>query len=99
MYKGLNTLTVLDSADWAQEVWSLAAMGFQLQELYVSHKLMQAWSWDELAAALKWANRYSEVLQDAHWAIPAGCQAGVHCGGHDATDCAACPQGNGESWC
>mmetsp|Transcript_64853 Transcript_64853/g.154842 ORF Transcript_64853/g.154842 Transcript_64853/m.154842 type:complete len:566 (-) Transcript_64853:40-1737(-) len=25
--------------------------------------------------------------------------AGVHCGGHKAPNCAACPQGNGPEWC
>ena len=39
--------------DWAQEVWSFAWMEVQLQEIYVSQKLMTPCSWDELAAALR----------------------------------------------
>merc|ERR1719195_1223180 len=46
-----NGLFQLDKHDWAQEVWSLAAMGLQLQELYISTKFMSPWSWDELASA------------------------------------------------
>mmetsp|Transcript_47852 Transcript_47852/g.145338 ORF Transcript_47852/g.145338 Transcript_47852/m.145338 type:complete len:210 (-) Transcript_47852:32-661(-) len=71
-----NGLHELAPHDWAQEVWSLAAMGLQLQELYVSAKLMSPWAWDELAAALQWARENWEVLQDAHWAVAAGCRKG-----------------------
>jgi len=60
-------------ADWAQEVWSLAALGLQLQELYISHSLMTDEAWDELTAALKWAKKRSRMLEDSHWAIPAEC--------------------------
>merc|ERR1740129_4851 len=68
-----NGLFQLDKHDWAQEVWSLAAMGLQLQELYISTKFMSPWSWDELAAALRFARENWEVLQDAHWILPADC--------------------------
>lgn len=68
-----NGLHMFDENDWAQEVWSLAAMGLQLQELYISAKFMKPWAWDELAAALKWAKEEWEVLQDAHWGVEAEC--------------------------
>lgn len=107
MYKGLNSLSSSekDKNDWLQEVWSLAAMGFQLQELYISHQLLEPWSWALLAEALSWAKKHWEILEDAHWAIPANCQGmrasqdKVKCGNHEAASCDACPQGNGASWC
>merc|ERR1712032_502856 len=68
-----NGLHIMTPHDWAQEVWSLAAMGLQLQELYISTKFMLPWSWDELALALHFARENWEVLQDAHWILPAGC--------------------------
>lgn len=69
-----NGLHQLEQHDWAQEVWSLAAMGLQLQELYISTKFMSDWAWDELAAALIWARNNSQVLEDSHWAIPGHCR-------------------------
>merc|ERR1719217_1567702 len=108
MYKGLNSFrgySEEDRIDWLQEVWSLVAMGFQLQELYLSHQLLNPWSWRELADALKWANKYAEVLEDSHWAISANCRGmrahenKVHCGGHKAASCEECPQGHGSDWC
>jgi len=70
-----NQLHLMERYDWAQEVWSLAAMGLQLQELYISAKFMTKWAWDELAAALRWARSNWEILEDAHWAIPTTCFA------------------------
>mmetsp|Transcript_12225 Transcript_12225/g.30546 ORF Transcript_12225/g.30546 Transcript_12225/m.30546 type:complete len:314 (-) Transcript_12225:2-943(-) len=67
---GLNQATELD---FQQEVWSFVAMGFQLQELYVSPPLMTDWRWDTLAAALRWAASNHELLLDSHWALPATC--------------------------
>eukprot|EP00746_Dinoflagellata_sp_MGD_P141894 gnl/MRDRNA2_/MRDRNA2_74914_c0_seq1.p1 gnl/MRDRNA2_/MRDRNA2_74914_c0~~gnl/MRDRNA2_/MRDRNA2_74914_c0_seq1.p1 ORF type:complete len:892 (-),score=168.74 gnl/MRDRNA2_/MRDRNA2_74914_c0_seq1:142-2817(-) len=71
-YQGLDKSSPLD---WAQEVWSLAALGLQLQELYISPPLMTADGWDELAEALVWSRAKAKILQDTHWVLPASCDA------------------------
>jgi len=70
-----NGLHNREKFDWAQEVWSLAAMGLQLQELYISAKFMDNSAWDELASALKWARANWQILEDAHFATPTACMA------------------------
>jgi len=64
-----------NTLDWAQEVWSFAAMGLQLQELYISVDLMTTERWDELAAGLRWSTEHHETLADTHWItkLPFGC--------------------------
>eukprot|EP00811_Abedinium_folium_P020359 NODE_2933_length_2119_cov_9.851908.p1 GENE.NODE_2933_length_2119_cov_9.851908~~NODE_2933_length_2119_cov_9.851908.p1 ORF type:complete len:348 (-),score=113.28 NODE_2933_length_2119_cov_9.851908:167-1210(-) len=66
--------------DWEQEVWSHAAMGLQLQELYISAELMTQSRWDKLAEALRWAREHAEIFEDTHWALqggPQGCRGGT----------------------
>jgi len=60
--------------DWSQEVWSHAAMGLLLQELYISTNLMTNIMWDTLAEALRWSRENSKILEDTHWALPASCE-------------------------
>jgi len=67
---GLHQATKID---WAQEVWSHAAMGLLLQELYISTDLMTRERWDTLAEALNWSHTHASVLEDTHWALPVGC--------------------------
>lgn len=35
---------------------------------------MTPWAWQELAAALRWADENAHILEDAHWAVPAQCK-------------------------
>jgi hypothetical protein len=49
------------------EIRSFFANGTQLQELYISHRLMTQTNWDELAESAKWAQAHADVLVDSHW--------------------------------
>jgi hypothetical protein len=53
--------------DFKDEVRSYFASGTQLQELYISHRLMTATNWDDLAAAAKWSRSRQDCLVDVHW--------------------------------
>lgn len=43
------------------------ASGTNLQELYLSPDMMNEKAWDDVAEAVSWAQRYADVLADAHW--------------------------------
>lgn len=66
LWRGLETHEPLD---FAQETWSFVAMGMQLQELYLTPKLMREEDWDVVAAASKWSIEYQHILRDSHWAF------------------------------
>jgi len=51
----------------ADEIWSFFASGTNLQELYITPRLLTEKMWDELAAAAKWSRANSNVLVDTHW--------------------------------
>jgi hypothetical protein len=51
----------------ADETWSFFASGTNLQELYVTPRVLTKTMWDELAAAAKWSRANSDVLVDTHW--------------------------------
>jgi hypothetical protein len=53
--------------DFRDEVRSFFASGTQLQELYLSHRLLTEENWDDLAAAAKWARARANILVDTHW--------------------------------
>jgi len=53
--------------DFADEVWSYFASGTGLQEMYISPDLLSAQSWDDLAAAARWARERATTLRDSHW--------------------------------
>lgn len=53
--------------DFRDEVRSMFGGGSQLQELYISHELMNDQKWDDLAEAAKWARANANVLVDVHW--------------------------------
>jgi hypothetical protein len=63
----LNDPQVL--ADWKGEVRSYFAMGFNLQELYVTpmDAFMNEAMWDALAEAAKWGRANHDVLLDSHF--------------------------------
>ena len=51
----------------ADEIWSFFASGTNLQELYITPRVLTKTMWDELAAAAKWSRANSDVLVDTHW--------------------------------
>jgi len=63
----LNNPQVIE--DWKGEVRSYFAMGFNLQELYVTpmEGYMNEAMWDALAEAAKWGRANHEVLLDSHF--------------------------------
>lgn len=53
--------------DWSCEVWSFFATGANLQELYLTPRLMDRELWAVVTAAASWAKAAAEVLKDNHW--------------------------------
>ncbi|HEX3623791.1 MAG TPA: enterotoxin [Verrucomicrobiae bacterium] len=62
-----NKLTTTSDADFADEVREFFGTGTQLQEMYITPRLMNAQNWDDLAEAAKWARANADVLVDTHW--------------------------------
>jgi hypothetical protein len=60
-------LETADDADFADEVRSFFATGTQLQELYLTPKLLDQKNWDDIAQAAKWAHANADALVDTHW--------------------------------
>jgi hypothetical protein len=56
-----------DDQDFADEVHSYFGSGTQLQELYLTPKLLKERNWDDLAEAAEWSRTNSGVLVDTHW--------------------------------
>jgi len=61
--------TSVDKTDksFADQAYSFFATGTQLQELYISQKVMTKRKWAILADAVKWAHANAETLRDTHW--------------------------------
>jgi hypothetical protein len=53
--------------DFPSEIHSYFGTGTQLQEMYVTPKLLTAAHWDTLAARAKWSRRNASTLVDSHW--------------------------------
>jgi hypothetical protein len=53
--------------DFANEVHSYFATGTDLQEMYITPKLLTDADWDTLAEAARWSRANAEVLRDTHW--------------------------------
>ncbi|HVZ82798.1 MAG TPA: hypothetical protein VG893_03925 [Terracidiphilus sp.] len=53
--------------DFRNEIRSYFGTGTQLQEMYITPKLLSAANWDDLAEAAKWARANADVLKDTHW--------------------------------
>jgi len=62
-----SELNVTDDADFAAEVRAFFGSGTQLQEMYITPKLLDAKNWDDLAEAAKWSRANADVLVDTHW--------------------------------
>ena len=56
-----------DDADFADEVHDFFGTGTQLQEMYITPKLLAQQNWDDLAEAAKWSRANANVLVDTHW--------------------------------
>ena len=53
--------------DFPSEVRSYFGTGTQLQEMYVTPKLLSRANWDVLAESAKWSRRNAATLVDTHW--------------------------------
>jgi hypothetical protein len=53
--------------DFANEVHSYFATGTDLQEMYITPKLLTGTDWDTLAKTAKWSRANADVLRDTHW--------------------------------
>ena len=53
--------------DFPSEIRSYFGTGTQLQEMYVTPRLLRKEHWDVLAESAKWARRNAEILIDTHW--------------------------------
>jgi hypothetical protein len=53
--------------DFPSEIRSYFGTGTQLQEMYVTPKLVSKANWDVLAESAKWSRRNSATLVDTHW--------------------------------
>ncbi len=53
--------------DVHDEIWSYFGDGTQLQELYITPKLLTKENWDDLAKAAKWSQANADVFVDTHW--------------------------------
>ena len=65
---GLGRVSV-DKTDksFADQAYSFFATGTQLQELYMSQKVMTKKKWNILAEAVRWAHANAVTLRDTHW--------------------------------
>ena len=57
----------MSDADFAGQIREFFGNGTQLQELYITPKLLDQQNWDDLAEAAKWSRENADVLVDTHW--------------------------------
>jgi hypothetical protein len=62
-----SQLNVTSDADFADEVHEFFGNGTQLQEMYLTPKLLNSQNWDDLAEAANWSRANADVLVDTHW--------------------------------
>jgi hypothetical protein len=60
-------LNSMSDADFADQVREFFGNGTQLQEMYITPKLLDSQNWDDLAEASKWSRANADVLVDTHW--------------------------------
>jgi hypothetical protein len=65
--KNASHLTSMSNADFADQAREFFGNGTQLQEMYITPKLMNAQNWDDLAEGAKWSRANADVLADTHW--------------------------------
>ena len=62
-----SRLTTSSEADFADEAREFFGNGTQLQEMYITPRLLNSQNWDDLAEAAKWSRSNADVLVDTHW--------------------------------
>jgi hypothetical protein len=62
-----SQLNVSADSDFADEVHEFFGNGTQLQEMYITPKLLNQQNWDDLAEGAKWSRANTDVLVDTHW--------------------------------
>ncbi|MGH7941235.1 MAG: enterotoxin, partial [Limisphaerales bacterium] len=65
--KNASHLTNMSDEDFADQAREFFGNGTQLQEMYITPKLLDKQNWDDLAEAAKWSRRNADVLVDTHW--------------------------------
>lgn len=60
-------LTAMSDADFADQVHAFFGNGTQLQEMYITPRLLDSQNWDDLAEAAKWSRANAGTLVDTHW--------------------------------
>jgi hypothetical protein len=58
---------MMSDEDFASQLRGFFASGTQLQELYLTPRLLNRQNRDDLAEAAKWARANAYVLKDTHW--------------------------------
>jgi hypothetical protein len=62
-----SQLNFTSDADFADEVRDFFGSGTQLQEMYLTPRLLNSQNWDDLAEAAKWSRANAGALVDTHW--------------------------------
>ena len=57
----------MSDEDFAAQVREFFGTGTQLQEMYITPRLLDQQNWDDLAEAANWSRRNADVLVDTHW--------------------------------
>ena len=65
--KNASHLTAMSDADFADQAREFFGNGTQLQEMYITPKLLDKNNWDDLAEAARWSRQNADVLVDTHW--------------------------------
>ncbi len=65
--KNAINLSSMSDDDFAGQVHEFFGNGTQLQEMYITPKLLDKNNWDTLAEAAKWSRHNADVLVDTHW--------------------------------
>jgi hypothetical protein len=65
--KSARDLQIDPQNDFPSEIRSYFGTGTQLQEMYVTPKLLSSANWDVLAESAKWSRRNAATLVDTHW--------------------------------
>jgi hypothetical protein len=60
-------LNTADDTQFSREVHSYFGSGTQLQELYITPRLLDQRNWDDLGEAAKWSRANADTLVDTHW--------------------------------
>ncbi len=60
-------LQFIGDADFADQVHEFFGNGTQLQEMYITPRLLNHRNWDDLAEGAKWSRANADVLKDTHW--------------------------------